>query len=152
MLPCLSVAQNSSLGKILCPPPLFVCWVAWTARLYLTDMGSMCALIPEFHKRNITPCPGTSCSSKEYSLMRGRSTLQGQGMKALLLRTSHLWVWMLGNPWDLVVYSVPISLRRCCLSDWLCSDHFSTMAKILKQGGELLAHKEIVLDTRLPPS
>lgn len=41
MLPFLPVAYSFSLGKTLCSP--FFCWVARTARLYLTDMGSMCA-------------------------------------------------------------------------------------------------------------
>lgn len=120
----------------------FFCWVAQTARLYLTDMGSMCAPFPELHKRNINPCPGTSCSSKD-KLDGRRLTLQGLGMGPLL------GLLICGS---LCTEYPHISLGRCCLSDWLCSDHFSNVVKILKQGGKLPAHKEIGLATWLPLS
>lgn len=117
--------------------PLF-CWVAWPARLYLTDMGSMCA--PFLNSTRGTSIPALELHVQaENKPDRRRLTLQGLGMGPPV-GTSHLWV---------TVYRVypHISLRRCCLSDWLCSDHFSTVVKILKQGGELLAHKEIGLAT-----
>lgn len=121
--------------------PCFVCWVSWTASLYLTDMGSMCACFPEFHKRNNTP--SLELHVRANSKLGGKKTW-GSRHESPLICGSECW-----GIWDLIVC---IHLLEEVLWVWLCLDGISSMVRILRQGGELLAHKGIRLGylTALP--
>lgn len=54
-----------------------------------------------------TSLPALELNVQVNNKLDGKKSLQGLGMKVLLLRTSHLWVRMLGYPWDLIVYEYP---------------------------------------------
>lgn len=114
--------------------PCFVCWVSWTASLYLTDMGSMCACFPEFHKRNNTP--SLELHVRANSKLGGKKTW-GSRHESPLICGSECW-----GIWNLIVC---IHLLEEVLRVWVCLDGISSMVRILRQGGELLTHKGIRL-------
>lgn len=84
----------------------FFCWVAQTARLYLTDMGSMCA--PFLNSTRGTSIPALELHVQAKNKLDGRRlTLQGLDMGPPV-GTSHLWVTVYRVPTHLLEEVLPV--------------------------------------------
>lgn len=141
MLPFLPVAQNSSLRRVLYS--LFCLLGIMDSKALFNWHEINVYLLPWIPQEEQHSLPGTSCSSKQKACWEEHCSWFRHGSP--LVCGSECWGIFGISLW--MEYPSPEEV----LLVWLCLDHSSSMIRILRQGGELLAPKGICLGHLIVP-